>query len=125
MDNFITNTNVASITEAFVLGGIDTLKVFVGYLSFAVARKYRVEKNTFPNKVSDWIHLSCVALLMPFASSLFLNMTGLIYFISSDDGGFIRTYTFMALCSLWGAFAIKQDELLRHIHKGQKEADCN
>ena len=121
----MTNINKVSIAEAFLLGGLDTLKVLVGWFSFAVARKYRVEKNTFPNKVSDWIHLSCVTLFIPFASSLFLNITGLIYFISSDDGGFIRTYTFMALCSLWGAFAIKQDELLRHIHKGQKEADCN
>lgn len=125
MDNFITNTNGVSITEAFVLGGIDVLRILVGYFSFAFARKYRLEKHTFLNKLSERIQLLCVALLAPFALSIFLNFTGLMHLISSDDGGFIRTYTTMAFCSLWGAFALKHDELLQHIHKGQKEADCN
>jgi hypothetical protein len=122
MDDFITNTNGVSITEAFVLGGIDTLKVFVGYFSFAFARKYRLEEHTFLNKPSNWIQLFCVVLLAPFACSIFLNFTGLIYLISSDDGGFIRTFTFMALCSLWGAFVVPHSDLLQHIHNNQKKS---
>ena len=118
--------NGVSFTDALLLGGIDAVKVFVGWFSFAVARKYRLEKHAFPSNIFDWIYLACIALCIPYLLSIILNVTGIVYLLCLGDGGFIQIYTLMAICALWGTFAIKQNELLEYIHKNKSQSgsDC-
>jgi hypothetical protein len=115
--------NGVSFTDALLLGGIDAVKVAVGLLSFAVARKYRLSKHPFPDKAFEWFCLACTALVAPLILWILLSVTGILYLVCLGDGGFIQIYTLMAICALWGTFAIKHDEILGYIHKNKSQSE--
>lgn len=121
MINEMLPKNGASFTDALLLGGIDAVKLFVGWISFTFARKYRLDNYPFPDKAYDWFQLALFALFIPYVEAIFLIV--IVYFLSLGDGGFIQIYTLMAICSLLGTFAIKHDEIVGYIHEKKKQSE--
>ena len=66
--------NGVSFTDALLLGGIDAVKVFVGWFSFAFARKYRLDNYPFPDKAFDWFILALTALFIPYGVAIILTV---------------------------------------------------